>query len=263
MNNDYLNWLKTNTDSANTLHKYAYEITAFFKIYPEFNQDNVNEYLSNRIDQISKSTFNLILSALKSYNRFSKIEIEFPKQKKINKVFKEYYTEEDFRSQVLTHVQKNFSRGRFYCFILKLMFYTGLRAEELITLRKEHINFKEKKILVTNTKSKKDREVFSINDDFFKELEQYTQNKTDNLFDFDYDQLYYLFRKFNEGSGLPFKLHPHLMRTCYAKHCLRKKIDISIIQKLMGHTDIKTTLQYAEPDRKIIQEACEEARKRE
>lgn len=262
MNNDYLNWLKTNTDSANTLHKYSYEITAFFKVYPDFNQDNINEYLSNKVDQISKSTFNLLLSALKSYSRFSKMEIEFPKQKKINKVFKDYYSEEEFHTQVLSHV-KHYPNAKSISFILKLMFYTGVRAEELITLRKEHINFKEKKILITDTKSKKDREVFSINDEFFKELEQYTQNKTDNLFDLDYDQLYYLFRKLNEGSGLPHKLHPHLMRTCFAKHCLRKKIDISIIQKLMGHTDIKTTLQYAEPDRKIIQEACEEARKRE
>jgi len=53
------------------------------------------------------------------------------------------------------------------------------------------------------------------------------------------------------------------MRISFAKYCLSIGMDISYLKKLMGHSDIKITELYAEPDEKMIKEFCERIRKNE
>ncbi len=36
----------------------------------------------------------------------------------------------------------------------------------------------------------------------------------------------------------------HSLRHCFATHLIRSGVDIAVIQKLMGHSDIRTTSQY-------------------
>ena len=41
-------------------------------------------------------------------------------------------------------------------------------------------------------------------------------------------------------------LYPHLMRHTFASHALSAGMDLTVIQHLLGHTDPKTPLIYAE-----------------
>lgn len=54
-------------------------------------------------------------------------------------------------------------------------------------------------------------------------------------------------RKIGERAGKPMRIYPHLMRHTFASNALNAGMDITIIQHLLGHTDPKTTLIYAEP----------------
>lgn len=53
-------------------------------------------------------------------------------------------------------------------------------------------------------------------------------------------------QKIGERAGEPMRVHPHLMRHTFASHAINAGMDITIIQHLLGHTDPKTTLIYAE-----------------
>ena len=55
-----------------------------------------------------------------------------------------------------------------------------------------------------------------------------------------------ILQKIGERAGEARRVHPHLMRHTFASNALNAGMDITIIQHLLGHTDPKTTLIYAE-----------------
>ena len=51
-----------------------------------------------------------------------------------------------------------------------------------------------------------------------------------------------IFKRLSERSGI--KLFPHKLRHTYATQCLAAGIDIHVLQRQLGHEDIKMTIRY-------------------
>ena len=64
-------------------------------------------------------------------------------------------------------------------------------------------------------------------------------------------------QKVGERAGVARRVHPHLMRHTFATEALRGGMDLTIIQRLLGHTDPKTTLIYAELQPEAVRYAYE------
>ena len=148
------------------------------------------------------------------------------------------------------HILKNVVLGRH--FDIKLLYGCGLRVSEIVNLKKEDVNFDECLIKVRLSKGKKDRFV-KIPDSISKELISYCE-LLDNKFLFESNRggklttktIQMIIKNACRKSGIKKKISPHSLRHSFATHLLEQGTDLRIIQKLLGHSDIKTTQIYTQ-----------------
>ena len=57
-------------------------------------------------------------------------------------------------------------------------------------------------------------------------------------------------KNLSEKTGI--RVHPHMLRHSFATHLLDNGVDIRYIQKLLGHSDLKTTEIYTHVSNKDI-----------
>jgi len=133
--------------------------------------------------------------------------------------------------------------------VIKMLYCSGLRLQELINLKKKHIDFDNNIIFVYQGKGKKDR-LSIIAEDLKLDLLKYYSSysfKTDYVFEGRYSK--YSKKSVqvileNAGKKLGFKVSPHMLRHSFATHLLEQGTDIRIIQSLLGHSDLNTTQIY-------------------
>lgn len=129
--------------------------------------------------------------------------------------------------------------------ICKVLYSTGVRVSELVSIKKGDINFKDGHIKVFG-KGSKERMV-SIRSPFvLDQLYRYTREFDDNqpVFELTTATVERTLRELREKCGLK-KLTPHKLRHSYATHLKQSGMNIVDIQKLLGHASLNTTQIYA------------------
>lgn len=137
--------------------------------------------------------------------------------------------------------------------ILYFMLYTGVRKVELLNLKRADIDINEKcAIIRLPTKSNKEKIIYFPNR-VAKALKEYfsLEPETVGAFNLKRGGIEYLFRFIKNFDK---ELSPHSMRRSFANMLHEKGIDIKIIQELMGHANIETTLLYINPNQKLAKE---------
>jgi integrase/recombinase XerC len=65
-----------------------------------------------------------------------------------------------------------------------------------------------------------------------------------------------------QQSGLPTRVHPHMLRHSYASHLLQSSGDLRAVQELLGHTSISTTQVYTKLDHQHLAKVYDAAHPR-
>lgn len=129
-----------------------------------------------------------------------------------------------------------------YKVILSLMLDTGLRSKELLSLKKGDIDLEKRMIIVRNTKNGEERVVF-FTERTANLLKKYLSKVNgESVFDISYQALYKAIKRIGKKIGV--ELRPHLLRHTFATIAIKKGMPLPIVQRLLGHKDIKTTQVY-------------------
>ena len=143
---------------------------------------------------------------------------------------------------------------------------TGMRRGELLALSWEDINWEKKLIsvsksmhnrIITSTKSNRIRHI-PMTSDIYEAL---LKRKRSKGFVFaDDNKNHFSMRRLNDSldqickNAKLRKITPHILRHTFASHLAMKGAPIQAIQKLLGHSDIQTTMIYAHLSNSIYQE---------
>jgi site-specific recombinase XerD len=133
---------------------------------------------------------------------------------------------------------------------LKLLAWLGIRRAELLALDVESINMSARSVIVRG-KGNKER-ILPIPDSLLSDLRLHVGQRTAGpLFlsqaglRWKPRDLYRLFESQLERSALTERGYtPHALRHTVATSLHEAGVDIAVIQRLLGHVDIKTTLIY-------------------
>lgn len=143
--------------------------------------------------------------------------------------------------------------------LVELMYSTGVRVEELVSLLLQSINL-EKSYLLVRGKGDKERLV-PVGKIAMKAMKEYLSIRNyfikNNLFSpwmfpSSSDKGYLTARRFSQllkitasKAGLDDKkISPHSLRHAFATHMLAGGADLRVLQEMLGHTDISTVQIY-------------------
>jgi len=146
--------------------------------------------------------------------------------------------------------------------IVALLFETGLRAQELLSLNVEDVNLESREIIVRHAKFGDERIVFfgPLSYETLKIYMYLSNKKEGKLFDLTYSGLYKRLKTLASRAGVdPSKVRPHVMRHTFATEALKRGMDLITLQNLLGHKDIKTTQIYIHLLKEDIKKSYENA----
>lgn len=154
------------------------------------------------------------------------------------------------------------ARGPKYKAALAVAYGAGLRASEVVSLKISDIDSKRMVIRVEQGKGRKDRYVM-LSPHLLELLRTWwkVQRPRGYLFP-GQDRINPLtIRQLHRGclaaaqaAGIKRRVTPHTLRHSFATHLLERKVDIRVIQALLGHTKLDTTAIYTRVAVKTIQE---------
>ncbi|MFP3868841.1 MAG: site-specific tyrosine recombinase/integron integrase [Desulfobacteraceae bacterium] len=149
-----------------------------------------------------------------------------------------------------------------YKAIIATAYAAGLRVSEVCGLYITDIDSQRMRIRVRSGKGKKDRYVM-LGESLLSLLRQYYQAarpKGEYLFPGHKPQRHItttavnkVLRQVISETGLSKRVTMHTLRHCFATHLLEAGIDIRILQVLLGHSSIRTTLRYTHITDRLVQ----------
>lgn len=241
--------------SQSTLNNYIRRIALFvlhFEKLPEHvDEDEINEYLVSQArdpKSPSRSTFKHTVYGLRYYYRLlgmNKQAIALPSLKqdtKLPTVLNRAELKELFSAPLLLKQR----------IVLTLIYSAGLRGQEVINLKISDVDFERMTIHIRQSKYKKDR-IVPLSPIMAIGLKKYlkAENPHNWLFNgkepgskYSMRGLSWVMRENLKKTSIIKKVNLHSLRHTYATHLLEEGINIVTLKKLLGHSEITTTMIY-------------------
>ncbi len=156
--------------------------------------------------------------------------------------------------------------------MIELLYATGLRVSELVSLKLDSINF-QSGFLITLGKGAKER-IIPIGDVCMAKLKIYLEHSRDQLLKhlpagqagrpcsilflsrsgqkMSRQAFWYRLKYYARRAGITKSFSPHTLRHSFATHLLERGADLRSVQMMLGHSDITTTQIYTHVTREHL-----------
>ena len=291
---EFLDHLKYERNfSDQTIESYSRDIDKFFRFLnqeglkmDEVDLPVIRNFLTSELASgVGKRSCKRRLSSLKHFYQFlferkyvDENYFIFITSPKTDKRFPETL----YSEQILKIFEANSQRTDFLAprdqAIIEMLYYTGLRAAELVSLEIFNVDLRKRTVRVMG-KGQKERLV-PFTDDCKKTLQVYLEKVRPTLLAKrvlpEPDEKNYLFLN-NQGYGLTTRgleyildsiekktgsfvgLHPHILRHSFATHLLSAGADLRVIQELLGHASLNATQVYTHVSEETMKEVYSSA----
>jgi len=295
----YLDYLKLEKNySEKTLETYSHHLNRFLDWMKVSSPEQISptlirafriklyDYRDQKQKKLSPQTRNHHLIALRNFLRYlireRGLEVMPPEKITLGRVGEReirVLSAEQLR-RLLDAPSRNSCVGKRDRAILELLFSTGLRVSELVSLNRDQINLKTQEFSVLG-KGRKRRVVF-ISERAKNALKEYLATRKDDLKPLfiryrgpksreipaavrgegrrlSIRSVERLVKKYVRRAGLSAEATPHTLRHSFATDLLRGGADIREVQEMLGHRSISTTQIYTHVTNRKLREVYRKA----
>lgn len=262
-------WLEDGL-SKNTLDSYRLDLTAFAiwvstqdKQLLSIDKADVQQYLAVKFPLSKPRSIGRLIATLRRFYRYSlrenqiaidpTLQIESPK---LPRSLPKSLNEEEVEA-LLNAPNVEDGLGLRDKAMLELLYASGLRVSELVSIKTSEISMSDSVVRVTGKGSKTRLVPMGENAvewivRYLKEARsQILQNRlSDALFvtnrgdAMTRQTFWHMIKRYALLAGITKHMSPHVLRHAFATHLLNHGADLRVVQMLLGHSDISTTQIY-------------------
>lgn len=265
--------------SLKTIENYDMDLKLFFlslqgvKLAQHLRNEDIENFIILMSEKgNSKSTILRRISTVKSFYHFlqgenviidesSKVELPKP-DKPLPNVLSIEEVEALLEAPNLAKIEGLRDRA-----MLEIMYASGLRVSELLSLEEKNINYNDGIIRVKG-KGSKDRMVpFG---DYARDYAKLYYNQFRSKIEYKKSKYFFIskkgeplsrqffwkqIKKYASKAGIEISISPHTLRHSFATHLLEGGADLRLVQELLGHSNINTTEIYTNISSKRVASA--------
>lgn len=268
--------------AKNTFDAYRRDIAQLMKYLNEKEQpiehaglEDLKQFLHHLYEhKIGPRSLSRKISCIKAFYRYLNeyhnlenhaINLVFPK---LEKRLPEYLSEFEVEALLKATNKDTSPVGVRNKAIVYLLYVSGMRISELVTLKKTNVHF-DTGFIVVQGKGGKERqipipkEVVTLLNEYFQAVHPHLTRQGDTTFETDLafpvlygrrikaisrQALWLILKKLARTAGIKELVSPHKLRHSLATHMLKKGADLRSLQLLLGHEHLSTVQVYTHLD---------------
>lgn len=250
--------------SKSTLKTYKGMLHEFFRYYIDrdpldIDEEDIKNYLLYLIKDrnVAISTQNQAINAIKFY--YEKVEKLERQTYYIERPMKPVKLPNTLSYEEVQSIFKTITNKK-HLAMLTTIYSAGLRRSELLNLKTSDIISDKSKILIRGGKGRKDRltllspKVLTLLRDYYKEYRPkvWLFEGAEVGSQYSPTSLQLVLKRAAKSAGISRRVTLHMLRHSFATHMMERGIDIRIIQRLLGHSSLKTTEIYTHVSDRLI-----------
>lgn len=269
---EFIESLKARQATNNTLASYERDVIQFSDYFEKqgkkiFNltKADMNEYIDNlKIKNKSNSTISRSIASVKAFYKYllSKglaeeniaDKVDAPK---VDRKEPMILTSNEIE-KLLEQPNPNELKGQRDKVMLEILYATGIRVTELISLRVEDVNLSSGYIKV---KKKNTERHIPLSHSALRDLKEYMNKVRPLLIKTEEEKTLFIntngnkmtrqgywkiLKQYKEQANIDKDITPHTIRHSFAVHMLQNGAEIKTVKELLGHTDVASTLLYTQ-----------------